>query len=405
VYLSLSKRFELSTSHQIRVAAWPDERNESYFGRESQGQFGHGHNFVAYFVFHGPVVDDNGMMINVSIIKERIKRAIYPRYDHRYLNQDTPPFDRLIPTPENIASELLRESRQLFEGESAEPVVCHLEESPWSAATAYADGRVERHLQTDFSAARRTFSPHLTEQENNELFGIAAAPSGHGHSYKLHVTIQGEVDPEYGMIVPETRLREAVQRMSECYDHLNLMDLPEFEGKPMTTEMLAKYFHEKLQGDLPVSRVRLHENDWFFCEYNSEGKSAVGLTDWFHAAHRLHSEQLSEGENIEVYGKCNNPKGHGHLYKVESTVTGTIDERTGTMLPLMPARSDLHSVLDEWDYKHLNYETDDFKDKPTTGENIVQVLWKKLESKTGKKLFRVRLWETPNNRFTLRREV
>ncbi|HKK21975.1 MAG TPA: 6-carboxytetrahydropterin synthase, partial [candidate division Zixibacteria bacterium] len=149
MYLSLSKRFELSTSHQIRVAAWPDERNESYFGRESQGQFGHGHNFVAYFVFHGPVVDDNGMMINVSIIKERIKRAIYPRYDHRYLNQDTPPFDRLIPTPENIASELLRESRQLFEGESAEPVVCHLEESPWSAATAYADGRVERHLQTD----------------------------------------------------------------------------------------------------------------------------------------------------------------------------------------------------------------------------------------------------------------
>ncbi len=405
MYLTLSKRFELSTSHRLRVPGWTSAQNLEVFGKESQGDFGHGHNFVAYLVFHGPVVDDNGMMINVSVIKQKVKDTIYPRYDHRYLNEDTPPFDRIVPTPENIAARLLLEVRQLFVDETAEPIACHLEESPWSAATAYADGRVERHIITDFSAARRTYSPNLTDQENYDLFGIAASPAGHGHNYKLRATLSGKVDPDYGMIVPETALWKALGEIRDRYDHHNLNDLSEFRQQPMTTEVFAGMLFARLKDELPVSRVRLAENDWFFSELDSSGQSAVGLTGWFHAAHRLHSEQLSESENQAVYGKCNNPKGHGHLYKVESTLNGVIDDRTGTLFRLDDVRSKMESVLGEWDYRHLNFETEDFADRPTTGENIVQALWNKLAGEFGDSLCRVRLWETPNNRFTLRREV
>ncbi|UCE23337.1 MAG: 6-carboxytetrahydropterin synthase [Candidatus Zixiibacteriota bacterium] len=406
MHLSISKRFEFSSSHRLAAAGWTDDQNLAFYGREALSPHGHGHNYVAYFSFEGVVDQATGMIINVVIIKDKIKALIDKRYDHKYLNLDTAPFDVVAPTAENLATHLLAEAAPLFEGMTAGPVVCHLSESPSSEATAYADGKVERHIWTDFSAARRTSSPHLTDRENEKIFGRAASASGHGHHYRLRVTLGGKVDPAHGMIFSEAKSSKIVADLHDRFDHRNLStDIPEFEDMPMTTEMLARYFFDHLGSVLPVSRVKLYENDNFFVEFSEEGPAIMGVLSDFHAAHRLHSTALNDSDNREIFGKCNNPGGHGHLYRVECSVAGAIDEKTGTLCGLQPLNETLKSVLDQWNYKHLNVDTDDFEGKVTTGENIISVLWSKLSLSLGDSLHRLRLWETTNNRFTLRRTV
>jgi len=406
MYLSLSKRFDFESSHRLAVVGLSDERNTGVYGREGLSRHGHGHNFSAYLVFEGPVDQATGMMINVTIIKDRIKAVIDGRYDHRFLNDDTPPFDRLVPTPENIARQLLEEAKPLFADAPAKPVVCHLSESPVSEATAYVDGRVERHLWVDFSASRRTHSPHLSNDENEALFGLAASRSGHGHHYRLRVTLAGEIDAVHGMIFPEAEGRRILAEFHGRFDHRNLsLDISDFGQMPMTTEVLARHFFHYLKDRLPVCRVKLHENERFFVEYSENDSMLMGVLTDFHAAHRLHSRQSPASENLAVFGKCNNPRGHGHLYRVECTIGGELDERTGTLYNLAELNGIVIAAADRWNYRHLNLDTDDFADKTTTGENIIQVLWQRLEDALADRLHRLRLWETENNRFALRRRV
>ncbi|MCP5050221.1 MAG: hypothetical protein GY940_23850 [bacterium] len=411
--LTISKRFEFASSHRLGVASWPDKKNNAFFGKEAQGRFGHGHNYAAYFVFSGPVDEKTGMLINVTVIKERIKKLIDSRFDHKFLNIDTPPFDQINPTAENLAAQLLEEAKPLFSGYPAHPVVCHLEESPFTEATAYADGTVERHLRTDFSVARRTWSPFLSDEENRKLFGSASSPTGHGHHYRLKVTLSGDVDPLHGLIFPIRESREILKELHSRYDHKNLStDIPRFKEIPNTTEMIAQHLYDELKKRMPVVRLRLDENDNFGVAYSGTGNGNDGngnsntsmiVSSQFYAAHRLHSRLLSDGDNVSAYGICNNRNGHGHLYRVECTVNGPVDERSGTVYDLGKINSTLDNVLEEWDYKHLDLETDDFKDRTSTSENIVQILNEKLAPRLEPEIHRLRIWETGNNRFTLRK--
>lgn len=406
MYLTISKRFEFSASHYLKVNSWSDTRNVSFFGREAGGKYGHGHNYTVYFIFNGPVNDANGMMINVTIIKEKIKALIDSHYDHKFLNTSTLPFTRLVSTPENIARQLLKDVIPLFKDEQAKPIICHLEESPTSAATAYVNGKVEKHIWIDFSAARRTYSPYLSENENNVLFGLAASPSGHGHHYRLRVTISGDVDAEYGMIFPEMEALKIIDKLREKFDHRNLnTDIVEMKDRPITTETLTLFFWEYLSKELPLNRLRLYENDRFFIDCINDCAISMGILSQFHAAHQLHSQLLTDEENIATYGKCNSPEGHGHLYLLESSFSGKLNERSGTLYNLDELKREINYVLDDWNYKHLDRETDDFNNKPSTGENILLALWSKLKNNVRGELYRLRLWETPNNRFTLRRNI
>ncbi|UCG61111.1 MAG: 6-carboxytetrahydropterin synthase [Candidatus Zixiibacteriota bacterium] len=406
MHLSISKRFEFSSSHRSFVRGWTEAQNQAFFGREALSPNGHGHNYVASFAFNGPVDPKTGMMINVVIIKEKIKEVIDNRYDHRYLNDDVPAFQDIVPTAENVTVSLLRDVVPLFNDVTAQPSVCHLAESPASEATAYAGGEVERHLWMNFSAARRTCSPHLTDAQNEELFGRAASTSGHGHHYRLRVTLQGQVDGVHGMIFPEREAREILSELHHQLDHRNLStDVPQLRDMPMTTEMLSLYFFDYLKTRMPVSRVKLYENDEFFAEYLGSNRWFMAYTGEFHAAHRLHCRELTEAENLSVYGKCNNPRGHGHLYRVECSIEGSADRESGVLYKLDDLIRSINTQLDDWNYKHLDLDTSDFTDKTTTGENILMVLWSKLEVSLGNRLSRLRLWETPNNRFSLRRGI
>jgi 6-pyruvoyltetrahydropterin/6-carboxytetrahydropterin synthase len=404
--LTISKRFEFSASRRLAVPAWDPERNRERFGPATGAAHGTGRNYTAVLVFTGPVDPRTGMVINVTEIKAAVKDLLARRYDHRFLNRDTSPFDTVAPTPELVAAHLLADAQPLFAGSSAVPVACHLSESPHREATAYRDGTVEGHHWLDWSAARRTMSPHLSDAENTALFGIASSPHGHGHHYRLRVTVGGDRDALVGLDVAPAVVEAALGALHDELDHRHLnVEVPALRGLPMTTESLARWLFARLAADLPVRQVRLFERDDFFAEHHYGGGTRLGLERSFDAAHRLHSPLLDEEANVAVYERCNNPAGHGHTYRVEATVAAPYDERTGTCGDFLALRAGIDRAVAPWQDRHLDLETDDFTDQPSTSENIVRVLWPRLDASVGGYLARLRLWETPNNRFALRRAV
>ena len=173
----------------------------------------------------------------------------------------------------------------------------------------------------------------------------------------------------------------------------------------MTTELLARYVFNKLANELPVSRVRLYELDEFSVEYDKSGDCSSTITSEFCATHRLASAHLSDSENAALYGRCNKEHSHGHRYVAEASATGQIDEESGTIFNYADCKAGMHQALSVYDLRHLDLETEDFTDQPSTGENIVSALWPRINSAFGRKLARLRLWETANNRFTLRKNA
>ncbi|MEO7725578.1 MAG: 6-carboxytetrahydropterin synthase [Chthoniobacterales bacterium] len=394
--LTVSKRLEFSASRRLFHPAWSEAENLAAFGPESAARYGTGRNYVGYFVFSGEVDTGNGMLVNISEIKARVEEVLHGRFDHKFLNEDHPHFGDVVPTAENVARRLFIEVEPLFHDLEARLVACHLVETPERSATVYADGLSEGNYWCEFSAARQTMSPHLSAEENNALFGTAASPHGHGHHYRARLTFREETRPgEVGQCLASLRAE---------LDHKNLNhEVPGLTNLSKTTESLAQYLHARVAAQLPLHRVRLHEREDFFAEYWTGGSYFLGMQRTFSAAHRLHAPALSADENVALYGKCNNPRGHGHRYLVEATIDGPYDERSGTLYDFVALRDGIDRALTPWQDKHLDLETEEFGEKPSTGENIVRTLWPKCSARLDDRLTRLRLWETPNNRFTLRR--
>jgi len=120
----------------------------------------------------------------------------------------------------------------------------------------------------------------------------------------------------------------------------------------------------------------------------------------FSASHRLHSEQMSEEQNREVYGKCNNPYGHGHNYTVEITVSGQVDAQTGMVCNLVDLDGFVHQhVIQRYDHRNLNLMQEFTENVPTT-ENLCIAIYEILERGFRKAhLEKVRIEETMMNSF------
>jgi len=127
----------------------------------------------------------------------------------------------------------------------------------------------------------------------------------------------------------------------------------------------------------------------------------------FSASHRLHSPELSAVENANVYGKCNNPFGHGHDYVLEVTVSGEVNPETGLIVPI----GDLdrfvgEKVLELFSSRNINLDVPQFSTSVPTTENIVLVIsellqqaWTGYLGHTGARLRRINLQETERNGF------
>ena len=125
----------------------------------------------------------------------------------------------------------------------------------------------------------------------------------------------------------------------------------------------------------------------------------------FSASHRLHSGALNDIENRDLYGKCNNPFGHGHDYVLYVSVSGPVDPATGRVVPVGELDRFVHeNVLLVYDHKDINTDVAGFEGVPTT-ENLAVDIERRLSREwpfAGAVLDRISIRETPRNTFELR---
>ena len=126
---------------------------------------------------------------------------------------------------------------------------------------------------------------------------------------------------------------------------------------------------------------------------------AVFRREHFNAAHRLHNPLLTDEENARIYGRCNYPNFHGHNYELEVRVTGEVDPRTGYVMD-MKELGDLikREVHSRFDHKNLNLDTEHFKNRIASAENIVVVIYGLLRPHLKDDMdLQIRLYETELN--------
>ncbi|WP_419882335.1 6-carboxytetrahydropterin synthase [Peribacillus sp. B-H-3] len=255
-----------------------------------------------------------------------------------------------------------------------------------------------------FSAAHFYKVADWTEEENQKAFGPCSHSNGHGHDYALEVMVKGKLKQDSGIVVNITDIDQVVK----AFVHSNLdgkflnKENGYFAKNIPTTENIITYLWNAFEGmmeNCTLHKIRLRENDFLYAE--KEDSSMVRLTRKYHfsTAHRLHSSQLTAEENTAIFGKCNNQFGHGHNYYLEVTVQGKVDPVTGMIANI----GDMDRIIDQmvlqkFDHKHLNLDTQEFADLNPTSENVAIVTWNLLSDELPN-LFKIGLYETEKNYF------
>jgi len=127
----------------------------------------------------------------------------------------------------------------------------------------------------------------------------------------------------------------------------------------------------------------------------------------FSASHRLHAPQFGEAENRALYGKCNNPFGHGHNYEIAVTVGGPVEERSGRVVDLALLDGLVRrEVIEPFDHRNLNEEVEAFRALVPTSENLGREVvrrlkqnWRAVFPAGGPRLECVAIAETGRNAF------
>ncbi|MEM9149457.1 MAG: 6-carboxytetrahydropterin synthase [Cyanobacteria bacterium P01_F01_bin.3] len=264
------------------------------------------------------------------------------------------------------------------------------------------------HRRSQFSASHRYWLPELSAAENLQHFGKCTQAPGHGHNYVLNVSIADELSA-HGMVLNLTKAKEIIhQEIIEPLDFSYLNDAwPEFDitrpgGALPTTEHIAQVIWHRLKTHLPIVNIQLFETSDLWANYTGNGMNAyLTVSAHFSAAHRLALPELSYEENCDIYGKCARPNGHGHNYRLEVTVSGEVDQRTGMLVDLVSLQNVIaHHIIEPYDHTFLNKDIPYFTEVVPTAENItirIAHLLKQPIQEMGATLHKVKLIESPNN--------
>ena len=273
-----------------------------------------------------------------------------------------------------------------------------------------------------FAAAHNYSIADLSDRDNQALFGKFASVEGHGHNYVVEISVTGPVDERTGMVVNITEIDGALKsHVIGVLDGKFLnREVEYFRSRSPSTENLVSFVRSALAGNLPgvaeLTAVTVWESELLRSEWSAEpprgqdrAQSMITLTRGydFSASHRLHSNHLSADENRRLFGKCNNPNGHGHNYDIEVTMAGTPDERSGMLFSIDELdRAVQEEVLDILDHKHLNLDVADFAEIVPTSEMLAVVIWRRLARRLpvsgDPRLAKVMVRETARNSFEYR---
>jgi 6-pyruvoyltetrahydropterin/6-carboxytetrahydropterin synthase len=247
---------------------------------------------------------------------------------------------------------------------------------------------------------RFSINPFLPADEPG-FNSYASKPAGVGLSvfFVLGIELAGAVDPATGLIVNVSDIDEKVrecavpvfaERIRTAYRaarHISNCELAEMLKSAW--EKLADRF-----GRAKLCKMSLKVNPFRTLSVDERDCAMVYFSEKFEfaAAHKLWNEQFSEKQNIEVFGRCANPAGHGHNYIVEVTVKYPAGQelRTGDFEKVVN-----QELIKAVDHKNLNEDMPEFRRKPPTVENIAVFAWDKLNGKFGSAtLHCVTVWET-----------
>lgn len=262
-----------------------------------------------------------------------------------------------------------------------------------------------------FSCARTLQNPDWSDEQNRAVFGKNVSP--HGHDYILDVFYGGDIGACDGMIVNLSDIKPILVQVLETLDGKFLdREVAFFQSRRPTTENIVNFVWQQLPKDLDAARlvrVLVRESARLAIEKSAAGKdeseSTMKLTRCyeFAAAHRLHVPRMSAQDNTNLYGKCNNPHGHGHNYGLEVTVEGVPDADTGALISLVELDKIVdEEVYDRFDHKHLNEDCPEFENLVPTSENLARVIFDVLQARlnsNGRSLAKIGLHETQKNYF------
>ena len=109
----ITRQVEFSASHSCSSPALDSAANKALYGAEANPQ-GHGHNFVLEVTLEGEPDPVTGMIVDLREVKEVLEQEVVEPMDHRHLNREVPPFDLVVPTPENLVLEIWRRLEPRF---------------------------------------------------------------------------------------------------------------------------------------------------------------------------------------------------------------------------------------------------------------------------------------------------
>jgi 6-pyruvoyltetrahydropterin/6-carboxytetrahydropterin synthase len=241
--------------------------------------------------------------------------------------------------------------------------------------------------------------------------GFAGKPAmrGLGRHYELDVACVGEPDPRTGYLIDIKDVDRAVHEGAAPVLQELCVRAPGTDPAAALAACLGP-----IAGRLrvPVERVTLRTSPYYAVSMSPAATSTVQIRQRFDfsAAHRLHAPGLSDEENRRTFGKCNNPEGHGHNYRVEPCVSAALGPMGPSLTLGQLEELTERLVIDRFDHKHLNRDTAEFG--PGAGvnpsvEHIARVCFEILapavrSASPSAALESVTVWETDRTSATYR---
>lgn len=222
--------------------------------------------------------------------------------------------------------------------------------------------------------------------------------------------------PATSMAVPQLNLRAVIAGAPDSVTgyvcNIRVLDrllrevvtdvlIPRFGDSPTLGETILKAAFDAVQNrwQLPdrLIRIELALSPFLSYAINTGTDNMIQLIQQFEfsAAHRLHCDALSDQENRDTFGKCNNPEGHGHNYVLEVTVGGEANA-AGSIVNLHQFQRVVKSeIIDRLDHKHLNRDVEHFASVNPSVENIAIAIYDWLLGKLEGELIAIKVFETP----------
>jgi 6-pyruvoyltetrahydropterin/6-carboxytetrahydropterin synthase len=227
----------------------------------------------------------------------------------------------------------------------------------------------------------------------------AEDPAGVGAFCELEVCCRGRPDPTTGFVMNISEIDEAVRAHGVTMLVAAMRRWLGGSGRSAGSVLaeIIGVLQPRLGHAVASVRWRLSPYHWLLVETTNMDRVLISQQFEFSAAHRLHCPDLSDEENRSVFGKCNNPSGHGHNYKLEAVASVPLVDGAGPLGFAQFERLVQEHVIQRFDHKHLNLDTEEFARLIPSVEHIARVCHDVLAgpvAEAGGRLERVTVWET-----------